>query len=144
MQVQLNQNEIEEAIKRYVREMGIPLAIHTLDFTAGRAKGGLTVDIEFEDNLHTFNSSSGNTYAATPASMKKAEAYAEQVMAEQDKEEAPEPAPEKAQEEPTPTNSEKENLPFEPTPEHKAATAGEDDTPEETEPRKKAARLFKK
>ncbi len=51
MQVQIKQNEIEQAIRAFIANQGISLENKEvkIDFTAGRKNGGLTADISIED-----------------------------------------------------------------------------------------------
>ena len=51
MQIQLKQNEIEQALKQYITKQGISLANQNvgISFTAGRKNGGLLADITIDD-----------------------------------------------------------------------------------------------
>lgn len=51
MQVQIKQNEIEQAIRAFIANQGISLVGKEvkIDFTAGRKNGGLTADISIEE-----------------------------------------------------------------------------------------------
>ena len=51
MQVQIKQNEIEQAIRAFIANQGISLEGKEvkIDFTAGRKNGGLTADISIEE-----------------------------------------------------------------------------------------------
>ena len=51
MQINLKQTEITEALQQYIAQKGIDLRGKTVDiaFTAGRKEGGLTAEINIED-----------------------------------------------------------------------------------------------
>lgn len=51
MQINLKQTEITEALQQYITQKGIDLRGKTVDiaFTAGRKEGGLTAEINIED-----------------------------------------------------------------------------------------------
>ncbi len=51
MQINLKQTEITEALRQYIGQKGIDLAGKTVDisFIAGRKEGGLTAEINIED-----------------------------------------------------------------------------------------------
>ena len=51
MQINLKQPEITEALRQYIAQKGIALRGKTVDiaFTAGRKEGGLTAEINIED-----------------------------------------------------------------------------------------------
>lgn len=49
MQITLNQQHIEAAIKDYMTKAGMTFEVESIDFTAGRGKTGLTASVEMED-----------------------------------------------------------------------------------------------
>lgn len=53
MQISLNQEEIEQAILKYITELGIAVdpATAQMTFTSGRSDKGLTVDINVETSV---------------------------------------------------------------------------------------------
>lgn len=57
MQINLNQSEIEQALKNYISDKGISLygRIVTLAFTAGRKAAGLSAEVNIDEDPNFFD-----------------------------------------------------------------------------------------
>ena len=101
MQIQMNQNSIEEAVKNYIAAMGITLPINDVAFTMTRTNGGgIIAEVDLEDLLSTPKQETQVTPQATYVEQKEVKAAPKKVTKPVEEVKA-EPVAEKAPEEPT-------------------------------------------
>ncbi|MCM2973804.1 hypothetical protein [Larsenimonas suaedae] len=124
MQIQLNQEELEQAVRLFVESQGISLADCDVDvsFTAGRGAQGTTASIDIckkraqqpkpaKPTLVANTAKVEEPVTEAPAPAQKVEAAPVEEAAEETVEEAPE---EPASTEPDITAGNSDNVPFEP------------------------------
>lgn len=92
MQITLNQQHLEAAVKAYVAKAGIVFPVEDVNFTAGRGRDGMTATVNVEDPFAAVgNDSDSNT--PEPAKASKGPNVSTPQKAEPVKEAKSEPAP---------------------------------------------------